>query len=82
MNQQTQNQGRQELRTIIGGIFNHILRMEKSNAIQKDDDHERRYAKGEMAGENKSEPVMSEETGLLNLEKEELLCPCTKSLKL
>ena len=33
MNQQTQDQGRQELRAIIGGIFDHVLRKEKENAI-------------------------------------------------
>ena len=33
MNQQTLDRGRQELRVIIGGIFNHVLRKEKENAI-------------------------------------------------
>jgi hypothetical protein len=33
MNQQTQAQGRQQLREIIGGIFDHVLRKEKENAI-------------------------------------------------
>ena len=32
MNQQTPDQGRQELRAIIGGIFDHVLRKEKENA--------------------------------------------------
>ena len=33
MNKQTQDQGRQQLRAIIGGIFDHVLRKEKENAI-------------------------------------------------
>jgi len=33
MNQQTPDRGRQELRAIIGGIFDHVLRKEKENAI-------------------------------------------------
>lgn len=33
MNQQTPDRGRQELRVIIGGIFDHVLRKEKENAI-------------------------------------------------
>ena len=33
MNQQIQDQGRQELKAIIGGIFDHVLRKEKENAI-------------------------------------------------
>jgi hypothetical protein len=33
MNQQTQDRERQELRAIIGGIFDHVLRKEKENAI-------------------------------------------------
>lgn len=33
MNQQTQDQARQELKAIIGGIFDHVLRKEKENAI-------------------------------------------------
>ena len=33
MNQQAADQGRQELRAIIGGIFDHVLRKEKENAI-------------------------------------------------
>jgi hypothetical protein len=33
MNQQTSDQGRQELKAIIVGIFDHVLRKEKENAI-------------------------------------------------
>jgi hypothetical protein len=33
MNQQTPDQGRQELKAIIVGIFDHVLRKEKENAI-------------------------------------------------
>lgn len=33
MNKQTPDQGRQQLRAIIGGIFDHVLRKEKENAI-------------------------------------------------
>ncbi len=33
MNQQTPDRGRQELRAIIGGIFEHVLRKEKEAAI-------------------------------------------------
>ena len=33
MNQQTQDQARQELKAIIVGIFDHVLRKEKENAI-------------------------------------------------
>jgi undecaprenyl pyrophosphate synthase len=33
MNQQTTDQSRQELREIIGGIFDHVLRKRKENAI-------------------------------------------------
>lgn len=33
MNQQTPDRARQELRAIIGGIFDHVLRKEKENAI-------------------------------------------------
>jgi hypothetical protein len=33
MNQQTTDQSRQELKEIIGGIFDHVLRKEKENAI-------------------------------------------------
>jgi hypothetical protein len=33
MNKQTLDQGRQQLREIIGGIFDHVLRKEKENAI-------------------------------------------------
>jgi hypothetical protein len=33
MNQQTPDQGRLELRAIIGGIFDHVLRKEKENAL-------------------------------------------------
>jgi hypothetical protein len=32
MNQQTTDRGRQELRAIIGGIFDHVIRKEKENA--------------------------------------------------
>ena len=33
MDQQKPDRGRQELRVIIGGIFDHVLRKEKENAI-------------------------------------------------
>jgi hypothetical protein len=33
MNQQAPDRGRQELRAIIGGIFDHVLRKEKETAI-------------------------------------------------
>jgi hypothetical protein len=33
MNQQRPDRGREELRVIIGGIFDHVLRKEKENAI-------------------------------------------------
>lgn len=33
MNQQTTDLGRQELRAIIGGIFDHVLRKEKETAL-------------------------------------------------
>ena len=33
MNQQTQDRGRQELRAIIGGIFDHVRRKEQETAI-------------------------------------------------
>jgi hypothetical protein len=33
MNQQTPDQGRQELKAIIVGIFNHVHRKEQENAI-------------------------------------------------
>ena len=33
MNQQTPDQGWQQLQAIIGGIFDHVLRKEKENAI-------------------------------------------------
>ena len=33
MNQQTPDQGRQELRAIIGGIFDHVLSKQKETAI-------------------------------------------------
>lgn len=33
MNKQTQDLGRQQLREIIGGIFDHVLRKEKENAM-------------------------------------------------